>query len=220
MGVVGFSILEIYGVSKQIFNEIGNRLGEDCKGNPSYNISHGNTFKNAVKVENFMEKDSPLEILKQAILLERRGKAFYQKVAEQTENKAIRDVFETMAEEEQKHIHTLSEQFKSYRQEKKFIPDSHNYTDTSSVSSKVLTREIKEKISAAGFEAAAISAAISMEERAIKLYSESAKTTSDPQAKALYEWLSRWERKHLGLLIDLDKALREKVWFDNQFWPF
>jgi rubrerythrin len=171
-------------------------------------------------MENSMEEDTTLEILKQAILLERKGKAFYQKVAENTENKAIRDVFEMMAAEEQKHINTLSEQFKSYRQEKKFIPGSQNYTDTSSVASRVLTREIKDKISAAGFEAAAISAAISMEESAIKLYSESAKTTSDPEAKALYEWLSRWEREHLGLLLDIDKALKEKIWFDNQFWPF
>ncbi len=88
------------------------------------------------------------------------------------------------------------------------------------MASKVLTREIKEKISAAGFEAAAISAAISMEERAVKLYSESAETTSDPEAKALYEWLVRWEREHLSLLLDIDKALRKKVWLDNKFWPF
>ncbi|MGD2029620.1 MAG: ferritin family protein [Desulfobacterales bacterium] len=167
-----------------------------------------------------MEKTTTLDILKQAILLERRGKSFYQKVAEQTENEAIRDIFEMMATEEQKHLTTLSEQYKSYRQEKKFIPGSHNDTDIGSVASKVLTREIKDNISAAGFEAAAISAAISMEERAIKLYSESAKTTSDPEAKALYEWLSRWEHEHLSLLIDIDKALKEKIWFDNQFWPF
>ena len=170
-------------------------------------------------MERSMEENTTLEILKQAILLERRGKAFYQKVAEYTENKAIRDVFEMMAEEEQKHITTLSEQFKSYCKEKKFIPCSQD-TETCSIASTVLTRGIKDKISAAGFEAAAISAAISMEERAIKLYSESAKTTSDPEAKALYEWLSRWEREHLSLLLDIDKALREKIWFDNQFWPF
>jgi len=185
-----------------------------------FKISHLNTYTNNFEMENSMVENTTLEILKQAILLERRGKAFYQKVAESTENKEIRDVFETMAAEEQKHITTLSEQFKSYRQEKKFIPGGHNYTDIGSVASKVLTREIKDKISAAGFEAAAISAAISMEENAIKLYSESAKTTSDPEAKALYEWLSRWEREHLGLLLDIDKALRKKIWFDNQFWPF
>jgi rubrerythrin len=175
---------------------------------------------NNFEMENSMEENTTLEILKQAILLERRGKAFYQKVAENTKIRDLRDVFEMMVAEEQKHINTLSEQFKSYRQEKKFIPGSHNYTDTSSVASKVLTRKIKEKISAAGFEAAAISAAISMEERAVKLYSESAETTSDPEAKALYEWLVRWEREHLSLLLDIDKALREKIWFDNKFWPF
>ncbi|MBW1607882.1 MAG: ferritin family protein [Deltaproteobacteria bacterium] len=167
-----------------------------------------------------MKQNTSLEILKQAILLERRGKAFYRKVAEKTESKGVRDVFETMAAEEQNHIDLLSEQFKAYGKEKKFIPGNYKESDSSRVASNVLTREIKEKISAAGFEAAAISAAISMEEHAVKLYSESAETTSDPEAKALYEWLARWEREHLGLLLDIDKALREKIWFDNQFWPF
>ena len=73
---------------------------------------------------------------------------------------------------------------------------------------------------AAGFEAAAIAAAISMEERAIKLYSQSAKASADPEAKALYQWLSSWEREHLNALLDIDKALMEKIWFDNKFWPF
>jgi len=167
-----------------------------------------------------VKQNASLEILKQAILLERRGKAFYQKVAEKTESKSVRDVFETMAAEEQNHIDILSQQFKAYGKEKKFIPGNYNDSDSSRVALNVLTREIKEKISAAGFEAAAISAAISMEEHAVKLYSESAETTSDPEAKALYEWLARWEREHLGLLLDIDKALREKIWFDNQFWPF
>jgi len=174
---------------------------------------------NDSKKGNSMEENSTLEILKQAILLEKRGKAFYQNVAERTENRAARDVFEMMAAEEQKHIDTLSEQFKAYRKEKKFIPGSHD-SESSSVASKVLTEEIKEKISASGFEAAAISAAILMEERAIKLYSESMENTSDPEAKALFEWLTRWEREHLDLLLDIDKTLKEKIWFDNKFWPF
>jgi rubrerythrin len=167
-----------------------------------------------------MEENTTLDILKQAIVLERRGRAFYRNVAEKTENKAVQDVFEMLANEEQKHIQTLSEQFKSYRKEKKFIHVDLHEQDSSSVASEVLTREIKEKISAAGFEAAAISAGIAMEERAIKLYSESAQNASDPEAKALYEWLASWEREHLNMLMEIDKALLEKIWFDNKFWPF
>jgi rubrerythrin len=174
---------------------------------------------NATKKGNSMEENSTLEILKQAILLEKRGKAFYQNVAEKTENRAAREVFEMMAAEEQKHIDTLSEQFKAYRENKKFIPGSHD-SESSSVASKVLTEEIKENISAAGFEAAAISAAILMEDQAVRLYSESMENTSDPEARALFEWLTRWEREHLSLLLDIDKTLKEKIWFDNKFWPF
>jgi len=167
-----------------------------------------------------MEDKTTLDILKQAILLERRGKAFYENIAENAENKAVQDVFDMLAKEEQKHIQTLSEQFKAYRKYKKFIPGDLYEKDTGSVASKVLTREIKEKISAAGFEAAAISAGIAMEERAIQLYAKSAQTASDPEAKALYEWLATWERDHLNMLMDIDKALKEKIWFDNKFWPF
>lgn len=167
-----------------------------------------------------MEENTTLDILKQAILLERRGRAFYRNVAEKTENKAVQEVFEMLATEEQKHIQTLSEQFKAYRKDKKFISGYLHEKDSGSVASEVLTREIKEKISAAGFEAAAISAGIAMEERAVKLYSESAKNASDPEAKALYEWLATWESDHLNMLMDIDKALLEKVWFDNKFWPF
>lgn len=167
-----------------------------------------------------MEEKSTLDILKQAILLELRGKAFYENIAEKAENKAVQDVFDMLAKEEQKHIQALSEQFKAYRKEKKFILVGLHEQDSPSVAFEVLTKEIKEKISAAGFEAAAISAGIAMEERAIGLYTKSAQTASDSKAKALYEWLATWERDHLNMLLDIDKALKEKIWFDNQFWPF
>ena len=132
-----------------------------------------------------MEEKSTLDILKQAILLERRGKAFYENIAEKAEKKAVQDVFDMLAKEEQKHIQTLSEQFKAYRKDKNFLSGDLYEKDTSSVVSSVLTREIKEKISAAGFEAAAISAGIAMEERAIQLYAKSAQTESESKAKAL-----------------------------------
>lgn len=167
-----------------------------------------------------MEKTTPLDILKQAILLERRGMAFYRSISRRAENEAVREVFEMLASEEKKHIQTLSEHAKAYQQGEKRIPGNYENMNRNHVASKVLTDEIKEKISAAGFEAAAISAGIAMEERAIKLYTECAQSTSDPDAKALYEWLARWEHKHLDLLMDIDNALKEKIWFDNKFWPF
>jgi len=167
-----------------------------------------------------MEESSAIEILKQAILLERRGESFYRNVSEKTENLAVRNFFEMMAEEEEKHANSLSDQFKSYCSERKFLKCDYENTSNTSGETKDLIDEIKDKISSAGFEAAAISAAITMEEHAIKLYSKSSETSTDPDAKALYDWLARWERGHLNMLLDIDKALKEKIWFDNSFWPF
>ena len=166
-----------------------------------------------------MTEDKALEILKKAILLERRGNAFYQKVSEQAENDAVKTFFKHMAEEEAKHSATLAAQFKSYTENKRFI--SSDYHDSKSeVASKILTEELKGRISAAGFEAAAISAAMSMEEQAIQLYTERAQAAADPQEKALYEWLSDWEKEHLDYLSKIDRELTEGIWFDSQFWPF
>ena len=61
-----------------------------------------------------MEESKTLEILKTAILLERRGKAFYSQVAEQTKDPDVKNIFEIMAKEEDDHIRFLTEQFENY----------------------------------------------------------------------------------------------------------
>ncbi len=161
-----------------------------------------------------------LEILKEAILLERRGRAFYKKVAEQANDSAVREFFELMAQEERQHIQILETQFTSFAQNEQF-----NSVDPTSVQStpnakQVLTQAVKQRIAAADFEAAAISAAMLMEERAIALYSKRAESAKDPEEAVLYRWLADWEQTHLEYLVALDKEIKEAVWNDQQFWPF
>ena len=67
-----------------------------------------------------MSEDKAVEILKNAILLEKRGKAFYSQVAQHTSGKAVKQFFEMMANEEAKHIKILSDQFKAYQDKKRF----------------------------------------------------------------------------------------------------
>jgi len=45
-----------------------------------------------------MQHENALDIIKGAILLERKGKAFYEATAKNTKSNAVKDVFETMAE--------------------------------------------------------------------------------------------------------------------------
>ncbi len=161
------------------------------------------------------------DILKQAIIMEHRGKSLYEKVAEQTDNKEVKKIFDIMAEEEQTHIDFLSKQLANYNKTQKFDKNEfQSKQHAKDVVNNILTQEITEKISGAGFESAAISAAIDMENKSIEVYSDQAKKATDPNAKELFEWLANWEKGHHKLLIELDKQLTEKVWYDNNFWPF
>lgn len=167
-----------------------------------------------------MSDNPALNILKEALLLERRGHAFYQKVADQTRSAAIREFFETMADEELRHIQILSTQFKAYAETKQFGALDTGAKDSRPLAQQILSAELKAQIAGADFEAAAVSAAILMEERAVKLYGERAQAATEAQEKALYQWLADWERGHLAFLVDLDREVRERIWNDNRFWPF
>ena len=167
-----------------------------------------------------MSETGTLDILKRAILLERRGRSFYQKVADQSDQPAVKDFFEMMAKEEERHIQVLADQYKAYQKDSRFVPEQLEEERASEVASRVLSQELKEQIAAAGFEAAAVAAAMSMEERAIRLYADRAESAEDPAEKSLYKWLADWEREHLHFLSDIDREVTEKVWMDNSFWPF
>jgi rubrerythrin len=166
-----------------------------------------------------METQKALDILKQAILLEKRGYSFYSTVANQCKDPDVKNIFMTMAVEETMHVKFLSEQFAHYDKTHSFlkvtVPEGADDT-----SDHILSDEVKSKIAAAGFEAAAISAAVDFEKRAIEIYASRAAVTDDPNEKELYTFLSEWEKTHLKILMDLDNELKEKIWNDNQFWPF
>jgi rubrerythrin len=164
---------------------------------------------------------SPTEILKEAILLEKRGKAFYSNVAKQSKSEAAKKIFNMMAEEEDEHIKFLSRQFRAYNQDHKFLkPEAHVEDPEEETVVRILSEEIKKEIKAADFEAAAISAAMDFETRAVKIYSERAEEATDPMEKEAYKMLADWESGHHKLLHRLNEDLKEQIWNDNSFWPF
>jgi rubrerythrin len=165
-----------------------------------------------------MTENNQLDILKHAILLEKRGKAFYRTAASQSTNSDVKAFFETMAQEEVQHVKILSDQFKAFKDTGQFTaPDT---SEMGTISQNVLTPEVKARIAAADFEAAAISAAMLMEERAISLYSDRGNMAQDPEEKKLYQWLANWEKDHLEFLAAIDAELKERIWNDSGFWPF
>ncbi|MBN2241631.1 MAG: ferritin family protein [Acidobacteria bacterium] len=160
------------------------------------------------------------DILKTAILLERRGNAFYTAAARQAGSDAVREIFTIMAGEEAAHVEFLSRQFAEFEKNGKFAKGElpHSVDDTEAA--MILSEQVKNEISAAGFEAAAISAAIDFENRAIEVYQKRADEATDPNEKEMYQSLADWERTHHRLLYKLNEDLKEQVWNDSNFWPF
>lgn len=161
------------------------------------------------------------DILKEAILLETKGKVFYKNVAEKCDSPSAKKIFEMMAKEEDEHIQFLSKQFINYTKKHSFIkPDAIQEDPEETVVLKVLTDKIKKEINAASFEAAAISSAIDFEMNAVKLYESRAKEATDPNEKELYSILAAWESGHSKMLVEINNTLKEEIWYDNNFWPF
>ncbi|MBF0301745.1 MAG: ferritin family protein [Desulfamplus sp.] len=167
-----------------------------------------------------MTQTVTLEILKQAIMIEKRGYAFYRKVGEQAEDVAVKSFFESMAQEELSHIKVLTAQFKVYNEKKMFESGLFNENEEIQLTMSILNSGIIEKIAAAGFEAAAISASIALEQNSIDVYSRRAEEAIDTEEKKLYTWLATWERHHLKMLMEIDRALLDQAWSDSSFWPF
>jgi rubrerythrin len=159
-----------------------------------------------------------LEAIKGAILLEKRGQVLYRRIAGATDSEAVREVFTKMAEEEKHHEMILSRHYSSLVTEGKLAAITE-LGQTEDVTGTMLTDAIRNEIEAAGYEAAAISAAIALEKEAESYYSRKADEAETEIESRLYRWLSEWEHSHQELLAEMDRVLMEKVWFDNHFWP-
>lgn len=160
---------------------------------------------------------SQIDILKGALLLEHKGRALYLSAADTTKFDKVKNLFNTLVDEENKHIDFLSKQFSRLSSGQAF--DLADLPEQSDAADHAFSGGIDGKVSGAGYEAAVISAALEFEKNAVKYYSDQAKAAPDAAEKDLYSWLAKWETSHLLMLSEIDKELKERIWSDNQFWP-
>ncbi len=158
-----------------------------------------------------------LEAIKGAILLEHRGRDLYKHFVRTVKNDAIRSIFETMVDEERHHLEVLGEHFKALVKDGTLADISYEAKPVDTAG--IISKDILGQISVAGDEAAAISAAMALEEKAVDFYRKSAGTAQSDTERALFNWLANWEETHLQFLAKIDRELTERVWGDNSFWP-
>ncbi len=166
-----------------------------------------------------MYKSNTINILKNAFLMEQRGKTLYETARDHAESEEVKTFFQELVEDEKKHIEILKSQFKAVNESGQFKVQDYDTMKIDPKHSDILDNSIISKINAAGFEATAITAAVNFEQKAVTIYAERAKETNDPEEKKIYNWLSLWEKTHLKKLMTLQESLTAKVWDDNSFWP-
>jgi len=162
--------------------------------------------------------DRRRDALKGAMLLEQRGEEFYKSAAQSAESAEVGEMFRLLANEEAHHRSTLAKVYADLENKGDFSPPSLEGTP-GDVAANVLTADVLSDISAAGYEAAAIYAALALEEKAIAYYREQEQGATEEKEKKLYRWLAEWEGRHLNALMAMEEDLRQRVWHDQHFWP-
>ena len=167
-----------------------------------------------------MSVSSVLEILKNAYIMEQRGKTLYETAANHANDPEVKDFFLALADDEKVHMEILEHQFNAVHRSGGFEIQNYQTDEKESPGLDILDDTLIQKINAAGFEATAVTAAVSFEEKAVGVYAKRAKEAADPEERRVYDWLSSWENIHLKKLTALQEALTKKIWDDNSFWPF
>lgn len=162
--------------------------------------------------------EGTLNAIKEAILLEKRGQVLYRSVADKTDSAAVREVFTKMAEEEKNHEETLKLHYSSLVSSGK-LAAIDTLGQVEDHTGEIIRDKVRKEIKAAGYEAAAIAAAIALEKEAERFYLEKRDAAGSDIEKDLFDWLATWEHGHMELLASMDRALMEDIWFENSFWP-
>ena len=156
-----------------------------------------------------------------AIKAENDGYYFYSMAAENTTDAKGRDVFKTLASEEQDHVRFLKAQYESVLKtghvdaEVKLGPQA----DLSGAS-PIFSDDIRKNIGQADREMSALSIGIQLELSAVNYYQEQAKEAGEGPVREFYTQLADWELGHYYALLKQEELLKEEYWAAAGFEPF
>lgn len=160
--------------------------------------------------------NNELKILRQALINEQEGVSFYTMAAGQAKDKEAEAAFRELAAEEQMHIDWLLGLYRSICDDRIESFDPSEFEEPPAPVKYDWTTIGRESGSLA---VSVFGIAINLEKAAIDFYTEAAKTTELPAAKALYEKLIRWEYQHLEQFQREYDNLRDEWWEQQGFSP-
>lgn len=163
--------------------------------------------------------------LKAALMNEVDGREFYRMAAANASSDGVRDMFEFLMEEEERHYRALLEQAGRLAAGKplRFKRNAADRKKLESFRTALVTPGMVFDAKKAEGEIAALSVGMTLEKRAIQQFSslrKKAEWAGDEAAASVFAVLAAWEQDHLEMLSHRYGAIRETYWEDAQFWPF
>jgi rubrerythrin len=179
-----------------------------------------------------MDWDSPLGILRRAMGIERDGYRFYTEVAEMAAGLRGKNMFLSLAGDEEKHLRLLLVEYRALEQGKGWVDPTkamHEDFPLDPANPELPGEEYPEAFpiftpargTAIENDIAALEFGMETEELSVDLYRGATARSTEALARQAYEFLTREEMKHFELLKNSRDYLADnKTWWDDEERPF
>jgi rubrerythrin len=159
--------------------------------------------------------------LLKAIQAENYGQNFYLMAAASTADQKGKEVFKTLAAEEEEHAAFLKAHYASVVKSGKLDNSVSLGVRTDLAEAwPIFSDRLKARIKDASFEMTSLSIGIQLEQDAMNFYREQADQHDEADVKKLFRFLSDWESGHYKALLKQYDAIKEDYWSANGFAPF
>ncbi len=155
------------------------------------------------------EQNQTLEAVKFAIQMEIDGKEYYQKASQRSDNKVGKELFEWLANEEDKHRRIFGEIFNTIKKQKAW-PEVKMQPGKSAILETIFSKEMRvaaSAVKATGTELESIAKAMEMENKTREFYKSQAQKAGYEAEKKLYSALTAEEEGHYLNLVDYREYL-------------
>jgi len=150
-----------------------------------------------------VEDFSGFEVVRAAMEVEKRGRAFYSAMAARTDDAELQSLFVRLAQDEVEHLHRLEKLVAHYvrgafwEDEETALPYLQRFHDGEIFPSEAL---LNAALGAPSPELAALTLAIRAEEGFAMFFQSAAERARSSEGREAFHWLAREEQSHAALL--------------------
>ncbi len=141
------------------------------------------------------------EAFEMAMQGEIEGRELYRVAAQQTEDKKAKEVFMSLSNDEDMHLHFLKKLYEEYTKGGDItLPDLPKIREFDDAESPIFTKEFKKFVKNMDFEMTTLSIGMKLELEAAQFYKDMAKQADNDKLKEFFLYLAKWEEGHFDAL--------------------